>query len=110
LAQLNIVGRINKDEVIWFKKDAPEMLAAELPICENLTVGREVGLVLDTFVSTEWHIELALSVEATHTLVSRAVEVVEQLRRSLRISLTLCQQPVEMLSVPVVGVYVVANG
>jgi len=83
-------------------RDLFEVFGREFPIAENVAIAAEVALVVDTLVSTEWNVELTAGIEATKTVVTGAVQIVEERRGLCRAGSAVGRKLVESSPVLVV--------
>src|SRR6185503_13411429 len=81
--ELYIIRRIGIHKIIVLQLERLNILITELPLPEDARVTRKILRVVDCFVLSERHIEIAALVEAAESIETRAVQVIEQLRAFL---------------------------
>lgn len=105
----HIIRRISVDEVVVRQFEVCKAAVRERPAVEGVAVGSKVPCVCDLPIAAKWDVEVTFTVEAAETIVSGAIQVVEDARRLLRLGLPGVGKLVEALSLPIVEVAIVRH-
>jgi len=83
--ELYIIWRIGIHKIISLQLERLDIFVTELPLAEHACVARKIFRVVDRFVRAERDVEIAAFIEPAESVETRAVQVIEQLRRFRRV-------------------------
>ena len=100
-SELDIVGRIGIDEISRLDREIIEIATGKDPVFQDLLEPGKVSKVSNRLVLAKGHVEFTALVEATESVETSAVEIIEKLRGFSALRLAILDQSIEANTLPV---------